>query len=125
SHRLLPGRRPRFCYEPAAARDLLHFGGWVFVSTACTFLASQADRLVIGKLSLDVLGVYQLGSQLAALPAQLLAALCGQLVVPLYSRVLDAGGDVRAALTGAHRTLGLLAGVVARGLLAAGPTVVE
>jgi O-antigen/teichoic acid export membrane protein len=125
SYWLLPGHRHRFRYEPEAGRELLHFGGWIFVSTACTFLAGQADRLVIGKLSLDVLGVYQLGSQLAALPAQLLAALCAQLIFPLYSRLLHAGGDVRPAMTGAHRTLGLLAGALTAGLIAAGPTLVE
>src|SRR5439155_25715806 len=103
-----------------------HFGGWVFVSTACGFLAAQADRLVIGKVeSLETLGVYHLASQLAALPAQFVAALCAQLVFPLYSRLFRDGDGEGGAVAGVHRTLGVLAGWLVTGLLVAGPTLVE
>ncbi len=124
SYRLLRGHRHRFAYDPAAGRDLLHFGGWIFVSTACTFLASQADRMVIGKLSLEVLGVYQIGSQLAALPALLMTALSAQLVFPYYSRLFR-NGDARAAVVRVHRTLAVAGGWMASGMIVASPSFVE
>jgi O-antigen/teichoic acid export membrane protein len=123
SYRLIRGRRHKFGLEPTAARELLHFGGWVFVSTACGFLATQADQLVIGKFSLETLGVYRVASQLAVLPAQFVAALCAQLVFPLYSRMFR--DDSGAGVAGIHRTLGLLAGWLVCGLLVAGPTFIE
>lgn len=126
SYWLLRGRRHRLRLDPTAARDLLHFGGWVFVSTAAGFLAAQADQLVIGKVaSLAELGVYRVASQLAALPAQFIAALCAQLVFPLYSRLVRYGRAGGPGIAGVHRTLGVLAGWLVTGLLVAGPTFVE
>jgi O-antigen/teichoic acid export membrane protein len=123
SYRLFAGRRHRFTLEPAAARELLHFGGWVFVSTACGFLAAQADQIVIGKMSLETLGVYRVASQLAALPAQFIATLCAQLAFPLYSRLVREDGDY--GIASVHRKVGIVAGWLVSGLLVAGPTFVE
>ncbi|HEY1376700.1 MAG TPA: oligosaccharide flippase family protein, partial [Gemmataceae bacterium] len=125
SYRLIRGRRHRLTLEPAAARELLHFGGWVFVSTAAGFLAAQADQLVIGKVSLDTLGVYRVASQTAALPAQFVAALCAQLVFPLYSRLLRDGNGHGAGIGGVHRTVGVVAGWLVTGLVVAGPTFID
>lgn len=126
SYWLLRGHRHRFMLERDAARELLHFGGWVFVSTACGFLASQADQLVIGKVgSLAVLGVYRLASQLAMMPSQFIAALCAQLIFPLYSKLFRSGSHGNASVAGVHRLLGLLAGWMVSGLIVAGPTLVR
>jgi O-antigen/teichoic acid export membrane protein len=125
SYRLLRGRRHRLTLEPDAARALIHFGGWIFVSTAAGFLATRADLLVIGKLSLETLGIYRVASQLAALPAEFIAALCAQLVFPLYSRLYRDGANGEPAIRGVHTTLGVLAGWLVTGLLVAGPTFVE
>ena len=124
SYWLIRDRWHKFRLEPAAARELLHFGGWVFVSTACGFLAAQSDQLVIGRVELlDTLGVYRVASQLAALPAQFIAALCAQLVFPLYSRMFRE--DTGTGIAGIHRTLGLVSGWLVSGLIVAGPTFIE
>jgi O-antigen/teichoic acid export membrane protein len=124
SYWLIRDRRHRFTFEPLAARELLHFGGWVFVSTACGFLATQADRLVIGKLSRETLGVYNVATQLTSVPVLFVATLCAQLVFPLYSRLFRDGGS-GVGVAGIHRTLGLVAGWLVTGLIVAGPTFVE
>ncbi len=124
SYRLIRGRRHQFRLEPSAARELLHFGGWIFVSTACGFLATQADQLVIGRVEfLDTLGVYRVASQLAALPAQFVTALCAQLVFPLYSRLFRE--DSGSGIAGIHRTLGMVSAWLVSGLIVAGPTFVQ
>ena len=56
SHLLLPGYRNRPRWEPRAVHELLHFGKWIFLSSLFTFLAGQADRLIVGKVSLEKLG---------------------------------------------------------------------
>lgn len=38
----LPGRKNRFRWEPAATKELIGMGKWIFLSTACFFLTTQA-----------------------------------------------------------------------------------
>src|SRR5262249_45454292 len=90
-------------------------------STACGFLAGQADRLVIGKLSLDVLGVYHLGASLANMPTMLVVTLSGQLVFPLYSRLLQSGQDIRTSFAGIHQAAAGFAALLVTGMLCTGP----
>jgi O-antigen/teichoic acid export membrane protein len=125
SHRLLRGRRHRLAFDAVDARALLHFGGWIFLCTGCGFLASQADRLVIGKLSKETLGVYNVATQLTAVPTLFVAALCAQLVFPLYSRLFREGNDTGNGISGVHRLLGLVAGWLVTGLIVAGPAFID
>jgi O-antigen/teichoic acid export membrane protein len=85
AHLLLPGHRNRFRWEPGARHDLVHFGKWIFLSTVCGFLVAQGDRLVLGKyLSLESLGIYNLGYFLASFPLLLAGAVAGRVLIPLY-----------------------------------------
>lgn len=112
---------PRFAWDPEARRELLGFGGWVFVSTGCTFLAAQADRLVVGKLSLEVLGVYHIAAVVAALPAGLMAALGTHYLFPRVSAALRAGEPPAAAFGRTHRVAAVLTGLLVTGLACVGP----
>lgn len=125
SYRIAPGFRHRFRWDREATPELLHFGGWIFLSTACMFLASQADRLVVGKLSVEVLGVYHVAATLANLPMILMATLSSQLISPLYSRLLQSGGDLRATFAGIHRTVAGFGAVLATGMVCVGPTFIR
>jgi len=88
THTMLPGIRNRFAWDPAAARQLLHFGGWVFLSTSVTFLAMQSDRLILGKLvSMDVLGVYSIAYMFSRLPADIAGQLASQVQFPALAEV--------------------------------------
>jgi O-antigen/teichoic acid export membrane protein len=124
SHFLIRGYRNKFHWEPAAFKELMHFGKWVFVSTVCTFLANQADKLLIGLVSLVMLGVYNFAAQLAAIPGQLMATLSWQLVFPLYSKRVQAGEDIRGAVADVHPLAAGVAGFLTAGLLGAGPSLV-
>ena len=85
AHLLLPGHRNRFRWEPEARHDLVHFGKWIFLSTVCGFLVAQSDRLVLGKyLSLELLGIYNLGYFLASFPLLLAGTVAGRVLIPLY-----------------------------------------
>ena len=39
----------RFGWDRNAARDILHFGGWISIATATYFLSGQGERLILGK----------------------------------------------------------------------------
>ncbi|MFN3824342.1 MAG: oligosaccharide flippase family protein [Pseudorhodobacter sp.] len=85
THQFLPGPRNRFRWEPAAGQELVHFGKWIFLSTACGFVMAQGDRLILGAyLPLDALGVYNIGYFLASFPWLLGGAVVMKVMIPLY-----------------------------------------
>jgi O-antigen/teichoic acid export membrane protein len=82
---MLPGHSNRFHIEPEARRDLIRFGQWIFFSTVCGFVVAQGDRLILGRyLSLDQLGIYNIGYFLASFPLMLAVSLTGRILIPLY-----------------------------------------
>jgi O-antigen/teichoic acid export membrane protein len=88
SHRMIPGFRNTIQWEPKAARELFTFGKWIFFSTAFTFLASQSDRLVLGKLvSFQTLGMYGIAFALSDIPRQVIMSFSGHIVVPFVSKL--------------------------------------
>jgi O-antigen/teichoic acid export membrane protein len=109
SHLCLPGPPNRFGWEPEARHELVRFGRWIFLSTVCGFMLAQGDKVVLGKfLSLDLLGVYNIGYFLASFPLLLGNALTGRMVIPLYREQPPAAARanfdrlrrMRCALTG-------------------------
>lgn len=81
----LPGARNKFRWEPRAAKELIKFGKWIFLSTAFWFLTSQGDRAILGKfVSLELLGVYNIGFFLASFPMLLGHAVNQRLMIPVY-----------------------------------------
>lgn len=126
THTYLPGLRNGFAWEPGAARELVRFGRWIFVSTLLTFLAGQADRLVFGRLvPLDRLGVYYIGVVIATIPSEALSRLSMQIIFPVYARVRERDGHFRAVFETIRTPLLILAGWAFAGLVAGGPTAVD
>ncbi|NEX45745.1 oligosaccharide flippase family protein [Pseudotabrizicola algicola] len=81
----LPGAKSRLGWEWAAARDLLHFGFWLFLSTAFGFMVAQGDKAILGKyLTLEQLGLYNIGFFLASFPVLLGQTIGGRILIPLY-----------------------------------------
>lgn len=90
SHRITDDPPNRFAWDQEAKQDLFSFGKWIFISTAMTFLASQADRLILGKLfSLEMLGVYSIAFFLSNFPEQILKRLSGSVILPVVSKLRD------------------------------------
>lgn len=80
----------RFMLNQEVVREILSFGKWIFVSTALTFFAEQADRLILGKLlTLDMLGVYGVALTLADLPRSVTLALSSKVMFPAISKLAD------------------------------------
>jgi O-antigen/teichoic acid export membrane protein len=127
THLYLPGPSNRFFWEGAAAKELVHFGKWIFLSTAFWFVSSQGDKAILGKfLSLEMLGIYNIGYFLASFPLLLGHAVNQRLMIPVYRETPPtAAPDNRAKL---HKLrMVMSAGIM--GLLAimalAGPWLVD
>jgi O-antigen/teichoic acid export membrane protein len=87
SHFLMPGTKNRFAWDAEATEGLFRFGKWIFVSSLITFLAMQADRLVLGKLvPSGILGIYNVGASFSVLPQMLLMTICSSLLYPILSQ---------------------------------------
>jgi O-antigen/teichoic acid export membrane protein len=126
SHRLLPGTRNRFQWDRTAAREMMSFGRWIFVSTLLTFLALQADRLIFGRLiSLGELGIYGVAAMMAALPTQAILKLGGVVVFPAYSRAKAAGSNFQDVFDRVRLPLLAGAGLITTGLVAGGQYLIE
>lgn len=82
---LLPGPANRPAWDRAAAGELLVFGRWILLSSLCGFALGQGDRLILGAyLSLEGLGIYNIGWFLASFPGMLATAVAGKVLIPLY-----------------------------------------
>ncbi|MDP5305990.1 oligosaccharide flippase family protein [Paracoccus spongiarum] len=81
----LPGPATRFEMDRDALHELIHFGKWITLSSACGFVLSQGDKAVLGKyLSLEQLGVYNIGFFLASFPMALAENITGRTIIPVY-----------------------------------------
>jgi O-antigen/teichoic acid export membrane protein len=84
SHFLVKTQKNSFAWDKEAAKEIFSFGKWIFISTAMMFLASQWDRLILGKLfSLEILGIYTIAYTFADLPKQITQRVSGQVIFPL------------------------------------------
>ncbi|MCT8328314.1 oligosaccharide flippase family protein [Albidovulum sediminis] len=81
---LLPGPRNRLCWEREARIELIHFGKWIFLSTAFSFLLSQSDKMILGKfITLEGIGIYNVGFFIAAAPMMIATSMNGRIMLPL------------------------------------------
>jgi len=87
---LIPGYKNQLAWDRDALKELFSFGKWIFVSTALTFLATQTDRLILGKLiSVELLGIYAIAFTLSDIPRQIIGALGTKVIFPVIARSAD------------------------------------
>lgn len=85
THVYLPGQKNTFCFDRTAFDELIGFGKWIFLSTACSFFIIQGDKAVLGKfLTLENLGIYNIGFFLAGFPLALGIQLSSKLLISIY-----------------------------------------
>ena len=98
SYTLLKGPRSRLRWDMHAARSILNFGKWVFLSTLITFMAMQVDRLTMaGMYPLAEVGVYSIAASLAIIVPTVVGKLQLSVLFPWYSRMLEQGMSLPAA----------------------------
>jgi O-antigen/teichoic acid export membrane protein len=91
----------RFGWDRTAARDILHFGGWISLSTAAYFLGGQGERLVLAKFVTPAeLGCFSLAIMISSVPAGGIGQLVNQIFLPVIS------SSVRTSRMGTVRDFG-------------------
>ena len=86
--RVLPGRKNHFAWEPEALQSLVHFGKWILLGTGFFFLASQADRLLLGRLiSFAMLGVYGVAFTMSDIPRQIISQFAYRVGYPFVAKL--------------------------------------
>ena len=120
-HLILRGHNARPGWEKEAARSLMQFGKWIFLSTVLAFSVNQADRLIFGKMvSLADLGIYQVALTIATLPTAAMHSLAGKVIFPLFSRVNQTGEHLAEVFTKARRLHMVVSGWAISGLIGGG-----
>ncbi|MEM8756812.1 MAG: oligosaccharide flippase family protein [Planctomycetota bacterium] len=99
---ILRTHRHRLRLERAALGSLFGFGKWIFLSTAVTFLAMQADRFAVPALSdMTTFGLYSIALVLGAAPLLIVNKIAARVMFPAYARVVRDGTN--ASLVGPSR----------------------
>ena len=89
SHLVIPGIRNSFCWDRESLQSLVHFGRWILLSTAFSFFAVQADRLILGKLiSFSLLGVYGIAYSVSDIPRAVISAFCSRVGFPFIAKMV-------------------------------------
>ena len=85
---LTPGIRNRICWDRESLHGLVHFGKWILLSTAFFFFASQADRLILGRLiSFSLLGVYSIAYTVSDIPRAIINAFAQKVGYPFIAKM--------------------------------------
>jgi O-antigen/teichoic acid export membrane protein len=126
SHWLLDGPRCRFTWDRVVVAEMMRFGKWIFVSTACTFLAEQADRLIIGRVaSLATFGLYNLAVQMSLAARQAVNTITLRVVFPYYSRMFQKEASLGPIFRAVHPWAAGFGAFVTAGLISAGPALIR
>lgn len=84
----VPGHRNRFLLDKKSLQEIFSFGKWIFLGTALFFFASQADRLVMGRLvSMTTLGIYSIAFQISDVPRSVINAFSSRVGFPFAARL--------------------------------------
>lgn len=90
SYLAMPTRSHRLQWDRSAAREILGFGIWIFITTLFGHLSLHVDKAMLGAMfSIEVLGTYHVAQRLAHAPQSLLGRLATTVIFPAISRRQD------------------------------------
>jgi O-antigen/teichoic acid export membrane protein len=104
SYLIIPGMHHRLFIDKAAARQVINFGKWIFLSSIIYFLAMNFDRLYFAKqITLDQLGVYSIARALSEMFSQFTVRASNLLIFPSVAAWQMSGPEVRQRLLRGRR----------------------
>jgi len=120
-HTVLRGHNSRLGWDRSAARELMTFGRWVFLSTVLTFCVSYADRLIFGaKIPVALLGVYSIALTVSTVPTQAMRSVTSKVMFPLFSRANARAAELAEVFRDARRLHMVLSGWTLSGFIGGG-----
>lgn len=88
SYTMFPAKRMRIKWDSTIALELFHFGKWILLGTAFTFLGKQGDSLIISTvMPMQELGVFSIAMSFAKLIEMISEKLSWGLLFPVFSRI--------------------------------------
>ena len=79
-------RSPRFTWDRAMARDIIHFGGWMVLSSGTYFMSSRGETLMLrGPVPPIEFGCFAFASMLVTTPVAAVTQLASQVFFPMLA----------------------------------------
>lgn len=80
------GARVAFAWDKAFARNIVHFGGWIILSTGTYFLSSRGEVLMLKGAVPDVeFGCFAFAAMLVSTPLSAITQLASQVMLPFLA----------------------------------------
>jgi len=106
SYLVIPGRRHRFIIDRVAAKEIMTFGKWIFISSIIYFAAVNFDRLYLAKqISLTMLGIYSIARSMADMMNMLVVRVSYMVLFPTVAAMDVTAQELRAKLIHARRIM--------------------
>jgi O-antigen/teichoic acid export membrane protein len=91
---LFPVPRMSLTFERSAARSILRFGSWVFVSSILGFVSGSLDRIILGfYVSIEVLGTYGVAVMWPSAVIGGVQAIGARVLMPMYAFLSDSNRE--------------------------------
>ena len=88
SYTLFPYRH-KLVWDKAIVKEVFHFGRWIVISSALTYIFLQGDKLFLaGKITATEMGIYSIALMLASLPIAITHTLAAKIIFPFLSSVV-------------------------------------
>lgn len=125
---LIPvGYRNRFHWDKEAAFGVIHFGKWIFGSTALFYVGSRMDQFMLGHyMGMATLGVYSFAVMIGEAAYSVMAKIIRGVLFPVFSRFAEMGEDkLREAYYQTRLRLDALAMPAIGGLMALSQFIID
>ena len=118
---LLHPYRPSFRFDVSKAKELCHFGKWMFSLSVLVFFINQGDDAFLGKvLGATELGFYQMAFRIGMLPATVFTLAVSQISFPVYAKLQGEQYRLRMAFCRILEITALVIFPITTGLIALG-----
>ena len=112
------GGRMRFAFNAEVARDLFRYGKFITASAIVTFVITELDSAVIGKvLGTTQLGFYALAATIATMATLSVSQIASGIMMPAYSKLQNDLPKLRSAYLRALSLMAFLVAPVSAGLI--------
>lgn len=127
SHLLPVGYRNRFAWDADTRREITTFGRWIYGSSIASFISTQFDRIVLGRLlGMATLGVYGIAVLVSEAIGGAVSRIASGVFYPIFSRVNEAEPEqLRAEYYYARLRIDAVALTALGGLAMLGDVVVD
>lgn len=89
THVVLPGTRNSWQWNSEAAREVIHFGKWILLSSMLGFLVNSGDRLLLGGMvSSTTLGLYSIAYLFVGSVEGVTSKIMSDVAFPTFSEIV-------------------------------------